>query len=133
MTSATFALGVYAIGTVESGWKCDLARGPAGELGPLQITPVVIQELNRRGVKDDRGREWRHEWCIGAGYSIQVARAYLEAVAPGGSPEKCSRIWRKGVKGQRRASAGRYWIRVKAVMDGRQSKLGDTWKGEGAD
>ena len=119
MTAATFALWVYAISTVESGGRCDLPRGPAGELGPLQITPVVIQELNRRGVKDDRGRPWVHEWTVGAGYSIQAARAYLDEVAPGCGPERAARIWRKGPTGWRRASAGRYWNRVREVMEGK--------------
>jgi hypothetical protein len=121
VTAATFALFVYAVGAVESGWRCDLARGPAGELGPLQITPAITSELNRRRIRDDAGREWRHEWCVGAGYSIQACRAYLDAVAPGASPERWARVWRKGPTGWRRESARVYWGKVKKVMEGRST------------
>lgn len=123
MIPETWAALVVAIGTVESGWRCDLPRGAAGEVGPLQVTPVVIEELHRRGVLDD-GRPWIHDRCYQPGYSMRIARAYLEAVAPGGSAEDWARRWRK-TGNPHCKTASRYWLRVHAAMIGAGHQRGN--------
>lgn len=110
----TWARFIYAVGAVESGWDYTATNGYA--IGVLQITPVVPEELNRLGIDDADGREWVHARCRHSGYSILCARAYLNAVAPGGDPERWARVWRKGPSGWGSDTAARYWELVKAEM-----------------
>ena len=101
------ALLIYAISIVESSGRCDLSIGDAGELGPLQITPMVIKEL---------GPPWKHKLCRDYDYSSTVFIAYLTKVAPENTNEVWAKVWRKGPSGYKSKTAERYWRKVKEIM-----------------
>ena len=114
----TVAQLIYAIGVIESGWNC-AAVGAQGEVGPLQVHQVTIDELNRLRAAP-YGDNWQLARCREPGYAIHAFRAYMDAKAGGRSPERMARIWRKGPTGQHSETARRYWVKVKQVMDGRK-------------
>ena len=115
MTNGTVSLLLYALAQVESGGRADAVNGRA--VGPLQVTPHVIRELDRRGVRDQYGARWVHGRCREPRYATACCLAYLRAVAPGGSAERWARTWRKGPSGWQSRTAAAYWRRVRAVME----------------
>jgi hypothetical protein len=97
--------------------KCDLPVGRAGEIGPLQITPIVIQELHRRKLYDN-GKQWEHERCKDLKYSAKICKTYLLAISPDGTYEDWARLWHRSSKiGMNSVAANRYWIRVSYIIN----------------
>lgn len=108
---------LLALMIVESGGNPE-AVGKAGEVGILQIRPVVVDDCNRIfGVE---------RWYLPDRYSIDkscaMCRHYLEHYATEkrlGRPvtwEDRARIWNGGPNGHKKKSTEVYWAKVNKVL-----------------
>lgn len=99
-----------ALIAVESGGN-DLARGSRGELGALQIRPVLVRDVNRI-----YGTHYQHKQMTNRSVAVHVCTLYVEHYAPGRSAETQARVWCGGPSGAERAKTLKYWNRVKGKM-----------------
>ncbi len=115
--SAEISAGLLAaIIMVESGGRPNPPRGAAGEVGPLQITTVLVDDLRRHGYtftyqcRHDRDR------------SIEMFYAYMGIYATARrlgrepTPQDFARIWNGGPNGWRKPVTIRYWHKVVAEL-----------------
>jgi hypothetical protein len=91
---------------IESGGN-DLARGRHGELGALQIKPILVRDVNRI-----MGTHYAHQQVTNRAVSTFIANAYLSHYGKNLSDESLARIWQGGPKGHRKTSTRAYARRV---------------------
>lgn len=99
-----------ALMAVESGGD-DLARGRHGELGALQIRPVLVRDVNRFS----RTR-YAHQDVTNRQVSIDIATRYFARYGRGLSDESLARIWQGGPRGHRKSSTRAYALRVMRTL-----------------
>lgn len=113
----SLALLISALIRVESGGN-DHAVGKAGEVGCLQITPAVVEDVNRiqkaiHFTLEDRENRDR---------SVLMCRIFIEHYATeerlGHEPtvQDMARIWNCGPRGWQRDESLPYWRKVKAEI-----------------
>ena len=85
----------------------DLARGKHGELGALQIKPIMVRDVNRL-----MGTSYTHAQVTNRATSIFIANAYLSHYGRNLSDESLARIWQGGPKALKRSSSRAYGRRV---------------------
>ena len=95
-----------ALITIESAGN-DLARGRHGELGALQIKPIMVRDVNRI-----MGTSYAHAQVTNRATSIFIAHAYLSHYGKHLSDESLARIWQGGPKAIHRSSSRAYGRRV---------------------
>ena len=91
---------------IESGGN-DLAKGRHGELGALQIKPILVRDVNRI-----MGTHYAHAQVTNRAVSTFIARSYLSHYGKNLSDENLARIWQGGPKGHRKTSTRAYARRV---------------------
>lgn len=101
---------------VESGGN-DLARGRHGELGALQIKPILVRDVNRL-----TGAHYTHSQMTNRAVSIAIANAYLAHYGKNLSDESLARIWQGGPNGHRKSSTRAYARRVMRELGNRTIK-----------
>ena len=85
----------------------DLARGRHGELGALQIKPIMVRDANRL-----MGTSYTHAQVTNRATSIFIANAYLSHYGKHLSDESLARLWQGGPKALKRSSSRAYGRRV---------------------
>jgi soluble lytic murein transglycosylase-like protein len=85
----------------------DLARGRHGELGALQIKPIMLRDVNRI-----MGTHYAHAQVTNRTISLFIANAYLSHYGKHLSDESLARIWQGGPKAIKRSSSRAYGRRV---------------------
>lgn len=95
-----------ALIAVESGGN-NLARGRHGELGALQIKPIMVRDVNRFA-----HTSYAHSQVTNRAVSMLIARTYLAHYGRNLSDESLARIWQGGPKGHHRQSTRAYARRV---------------------
>ena len=91
---------------IESGGN-DLAKGRHGELGALQIKPILVRDVNRI-----MGTSYTHQQVTNRATAIFIANAYLSHYGRNLSDESLARLWQGGPKGLRKPSTRAYARRV---------------------
>ena len=85
----------------------DLARGKHGELGALQIKPIMVRDANRL-----MGTSYAHQQVTNRTISIFIANAYLSHYGRNLSDESLARLWQGGPKALKRSSSRAYGKRA---------------------
>ena len=85
----------------------DLARGKHGELGALQIKPIMVRDATRL-----MGTSYTHQQVTNRTISIFIANAYLSHYGRNLSDESLARLWQGGPKALKRSSSRAYGRRV---------------------
>ena len=85
----------------------DHARGRHGELGALQIKPIMVRDVNRI-----MGTHYAHQQVTNRTISLFIAHAYLSHYGRNLSDESLARIWQGGPKAIKRSSSRAYGRRV---------------------
>ena len=85
----------------------DLARGRHGELGALQIKPIMVRDVNRI-----MGTHYAHTQVTNRTISLFIANAYLSHYGRNLSDESLARMWQGGPKAIHRSSSRAYGRRV---------------------
>ena len=101
---------------IESGGN-DLARGRHGELGALQIKPILVRDVNRI-----MGTHYAHAQVTNRAVSTFIAQSYLAHYGKNLSDESLARIWQGGPKGHRKTSTRAYARRVMRELENRTIK-----------
>ncbi len=101
---------------IESGGN-DLAKGRHGELGALQIKPILVRDVNRI-----MGTHYAHAQVTNRAVSTFIATAYLSHYGKNLSDESLARIWQGGPKGHRTTSPRAYARRVMRELENRTVK-----------
>ena len=91
---------------IESGGN-DHAKGRHGELGALQIKPILVRDVNRI-----MGTSYAHQQVTNRAVSTFIATAYLSHYGRNLSDESLARIWQGGPTGLRKSSTRAYSKRV---------------------
>ena len=91
---------------IESGGN-DLAKGRHGELGALQIKPILVRDVNRI-----MGTHYAHSQVTNRAVSTFIAQSYLAHYGKNLSDESLARIWQGGPKGHQKTSTRAYSKRV---------------------
>jgi soluble lytic murein transglycosylase-like protein len=95
----------------------DQARGRHGELGALQIKPIMVRDVNRI-----MGTSYAHTQVTNRATSIFIAHAYLSHYGRNLSDESLARIWQGGPKAIHRSSSRAYGKRVMRELERRTIK-----------
>ena len=85
----------------------DLAKGRHGELGALQIKPILVRDINRI-----MGTSYTHAQVTNRATATFIAQSYLAHYGKNLSDESLARLWQGGPKGLRKASTRAYANRV---------------------
>ena len=85
----------------------DFARGRHGELGALQIKPILVRDVNRI-----MGTHYAHAQVTNRTISLFIANAYLSHYGRNLSDESLARLWQGGPKALKRFSSRAYGRRV---------------------
>ena len=85
----------------------DQAKGRHGELGALQIKPILVRDVNRI-----MGTHYAHAQVTNRTISLFIANAYLAHYGKHLSDESLARIWQGGPKALMRPSSRAYGRRV---------------------
>jgi hypothetical protein len=85
----------------------DLARGRHGELGALQIKPILVRDVNRI-----MGTSYAHAQVTNRTVATFIANAYLAHYGRNLSDESLARIWQGGPRAIHRSSSRAYGRRV---------------------
>ena len=91
---------------IESGGN-DLAKGRHGELGALQIKPILVRDVNRI-----MGTHYAHAQVTNRAVSTFIAQSYLAHYGKNLSDESLARIWQGGPVGHKKSSTRAYSKRV---------------------
>jgi hypothetical protein len=91
---------------IESGGN-DQAKGRHGELGALQIKPILVRDVNRI-----MGTHYAHAQVTNRAVSIFIAESYFAHYGRHLSDESLARIWQGGPTGLRKSSTRAYGRRV---------------------
>jgi len=95
----------------------DLARGRHGELGALQIKPILVRDVNRI-----MGTHYAHAQVTNRAVATFIAHAYLSHYGRNLSDESLARIWQGGPKAIKRSSSRAYGRRVMRELERRTVK-----------
>ena len=95
----------------------DQARGKHGELGALQIKPVMVRDVNRI-----MGTHYAHQQVTNRAVATFIANAYLSHYGRNLSDESLARIWQGGPKAIKRSSSRAYGRRVMRELERRTIK-----------
>jgi len=98
----------------------DHARGRHGELGALQIKPILVRDVNRI-----MGTHYTHAQVTNRTVSIFIAQSYLAHYGRNLSDESLARIWQGGPKALRKPSTRAYGRRVMRELE-RQRTVKDS-------
>jgi soluble lytic murein transglycosylase-like protein len=98
----------------------DLARGRHGELGALQIRPIMVRDVNRL-----MGTHYAHQQVTNRTISIFIAESYFAHYGKHLSDESLARLWQGGPKALRRSSTRAYGKRVMRELE-RQRTVKDS-------
>ena len=110
---------IFALIHVESNGRDD-AVSRKGELGCLQISPAVVEDVNRFA-----GTRYSYDDRLNQQKSIEICRLYLEhycsreRLKRDPDPRDYALCWHFGPKGHLRANepeAKRYWAKVRAAL-----------------
>ena len=85
----------------------DFARGRHGELGALQIKPIMVRDVNRI-----MGTHYAHAQVTNRATATFIANAYLSHYGRNLSDESLARLWQGGPKALKRSSSRAYGKRV---------------------
>jgi hypothetical protein len=85
----------------------DHAKGRHGELGALQIKPILVRDVNRI-----MGTSYAHAQVTNRAVATFIAHAYLAHYGRNLSDESLARIWQGGPKAIKRSSSRAYGRRV---------------------
>ena len=85
----------------------DFARGRHGELGALQIKPILVRDVNRI-----MGTHYVHAQVTNRATATFIANAYLSHYGKHLSDESLARIWQGGPQALKRSSSRAYGRRV---------------------
>jgi len=100
-----------ALIAVESGGN-DQAKGRHGELGALQIKPILVRDVNRI-----MGTSYAHRQMTNRATATFIAQAYLAHYGSNLSDESLARIWQGGPSGHRKTSTRAYGKRVMRELE----------------
>ncbi len=98
---------------IESGGN-DLAKGRHGELGALQIKPILVRDVNRI-----MGTHYAHQQVTNRAVSTFIAQSYLAHYGKNLSDESLARIWQGGPVGHKKSSTRAYARRVMRELENR--------------
>ena len=90
----------------------DQAKGRHGELGALQIKPILVRDVNRL-----MGTHYTHAQVTNRATATFIANAYLSHYGKNLSDESLARLWQGGPKGLRKPSTRAYGRRVMRKLD----------------
>ena len=90
----------------------DHARGRHGELGALQIKPIMVRDVNRI-----MGTSYAHAQVTNRAISTFIAESYFAHYGRNLSDESLARLWQGGPKGLRRSFTRAYGKRVMRKLD----------------
>ena len=90
----------------------DLAKGRHGELGALQIKPILVRDVNRI-----MGTSYAHQQVTNRATATFIANAYLSHYGRNLSDESLARLWQGGPKGLRKPSTRAYARRVMRELE----------------
>ena len=96
---------------IESGGN-DLAKGRHGELGALQIKPILVRDVNRI-----MGTHYVHAQVTNRATATFIANAYLSHYGKNLSDESLARIWQGGPSGHKRSATRAYGKRVMRELE----------------
>ena len=96
---------------IESGGN-DHAKGRHGELGALQIKPIMVRDVNRI-----MGTSYAHAQVTNRAISTFIAESYFAHYGRNLSDESLARLWQGGPKGLRRSFTRAYGRRVMRKLD----------------
>ena len=98
----------------------DHARGRHGELGALQIKPILVRDVNRI-----MGTHYTHAQVTNRATATFIANAYLSHYGRNLSDESLARLWQGGPRGAKKSSTRAYARRVMRELD-RQRTVKDS-------
>ena len=90
----------------------DLARGKHGELGALQIRPIMVRDVNRI-----MGTSYAHTQVTNRTIATFIANAYFAHYGKHLSDESLARLWQGGPRGAKKSSTRLYGRRVMRELD----------------
>jgi soluble lytic murein transglycosylase-like protein len=90
----------------------DHARGRHGELGALQIKPILVRDVNRI-----MGTRYTHAQVTNRATATFIANAYLSHYGRNLSDESLARLWQGGPKALRKPSTRAYARRVMRELE----------------
>ena len=90
----------------------DHAKGRHGELGALQIKPILVRDVNRI-----MGTSYTHAQVTNRAISIFIANSYLAHYGKNLSDESLARLWQGGPKGAKKSSTRAYGRRAMRELD----------------
>ena len=96
---------------IESGGN-DQAKGCHGELGALQIRPILVRDVNRI-----MGTSYTHAQVTNRETATFIANAYLSHYGRNLSDESLARLWQGGPRGAKKSSTRAYGRRVMRKLD----------------
>ena len=91
---------------IESGGN-DQAKGRHGELGALQIKPIMVRDVNRI-----MGTHYTHSQVTNRATATFIANAYLSHYGRNLSDDSLARLWHGGPRGAKKSSTRAYARRV---------------------
>ena len=90
----------------------DHAKGRHGELGALQIKPILVRDVNRI-----MGTHYTHAQVTNRATATFIANAYLSHYGKNLSDESLARLWQGGPRGAKKSSTRAYARRVMRALD----------------
>ena len=90
----------------------DHAKGRHGELGALQIKPIMVRDVNRI-----MGTHYAHAQVTNRVVATFIAGSYFAHYGRNLSDESLARIWQSGPKALRRSSSRAYGRRVMRELE----------------
>ena len=90
----------------------DHARGRHGELGALQIRPIMVRDVNRI-----MGTHYVHAQVTNRATATFIAKSYFAHYGKHLSDESLARLWQGGPKGAKKSSTRAYSRRVMRELD----------------
>ena len=105
---------------IESGGN-DHARGRHGELGALQIRPIMVRDVNRI-----IGTSYTHQQVTNRATATFIANAYLSHYGKNLSDESLARLWQGGPRGAKKSSTRAYARRVMRELDRQRTVRGES-------
>jgi soluble lytic murein transglycosylase-like protein len=99
----------------------DHARGRHGELGALQIRPILVRDVNRI-----MGTHYTHAQVTNRTIATFIAQSYLAHYGRNLSDESLARLWQGGPKALKRSSTRAYGKRVMRELERQRTVRGDS-------
>ena len=90
----------------------DHAKGRHGELGALQIKPIMVRDVNHI-----MGTHYTHAQVTNRATAVFIATSYLAHYGRNLSDESLARIWQGGPKGAKKSSTRAYARRVMRELE----------------